>query len=193
MRLLCCADPIDRLAVDTVCVSLYADERPLLDAAGLVDWRLCGRLSRLILDGSLTGQFGEKLLVHPGGRLIAARLLVVGHGRKASFHFLQLDQILREAFEALVRMRVPSAAMPLPGAASGLDALDAANHLVEALASFKREAQWLDAFSLTLVLPEKRLTELFSHLDQIARGSSWLRMDGKRYRSIEDRATAAAR
>ena len=194
MRLLCCADPIDRLAVDTACVSFHADERPLRDAAGLVDWRLCGQLSRLILQGTLTGQFGEKLLVHPGGRLVASRLLVLGAGRKASFHFPQLDQMLRDAFEALLRMRVASAAMPLLGATlTGLETLGAATHLVEALATFKREAQWLDAFSLTLVAPERRLTELFGHLDQIARDLSWLRMDGKRYRPLEERAAAAAR
>src|SRR6266446_3210351 len=44
-------------------------ERPLTGLAGLVDWRLSGRLSRLIRAGLVIGAAGEALLTPPGMRL----------------------------------------------------------------------------------------------------------------------------
>jgi hypothetical protein len=192
VKLISTTDPIDRLAVDTTCVALCADERPFAGAAGLVDWRLCGRLSRLVLAGDLTGQLGEKLLVHAGGRIAAGRLLVVGGGRAASFHAPQVGVVLRETFDALRKMNAPTAAMTLPGAAAtALDPTAVVDQLIESLAALRREGAWLDGFALHLVLPEKRPTDVFTHLEQAARGLSWIKMDGKRYRPVEDKAAAA--
>jgi hypothetical protein len=194
VKLISTVDPIDRIAVDTACVALCADERPLQGAAGLLDWRLCGKLSRLVLAGNLTGQLGEKLLVHAGGRIAAGKLLVVGGGRAAAFHAPQVGVVLRETFDALRKMNVPTAAMPLPGASvAGLDPTAVVDQLVEALSNLRREASWLDGFALHLVLPEKRPTEVFTHLEQAARATAWIKMDGKRYRSVEDKAASAAK
>ncbi|HEY1333477.1 MAG TPA: peptidase M17, partial [Myxococcaceae bacterium] len=48
-------DALDPLPVDTVCLFVSEDERPLGGAAGFVDWRLCGQLSRLLVDGFFKG------------------------------------------------------------------------------------------------------------------------------------------
>jgi hypothetical protein len=50
---------IDALDVDTLVLCLTEDVRPLPGAAGLVDWRLAGRLSRFIEKGILTGARDE--------------------------------------------------------------------------------------------------------------------------------------
>ena len=47
---------------DALVVPLWADVRPLRGAAGLLDWRLNGRLSQLLREGRLLGAAGEKLL-----------------------------------------------------------------------------------------------------------------------------------
>jgi len=70
----------------------FDDERPLRGAAGLCDWRLGGRISRLLgarigaqrddrgESVKLRGEFGEKLLLPTGPRLPFARLVLFGLG-----------------------------------------------------------------------------------------------------------------
>ena len=41
-------DAIDQAAAESLCLFVGADERPLTGLAGLVDWRLLARLSRLL-------------------------------------------------------------------------------------------------------------------------------------------------
>ena len=53
---------------DAICVSVWSDVRPLRGAAGLLDWRMCGRLSALVAAGKVTGAEGEQTLfptAHP--------------------------------------------------------------------------------------------------------------------------------
>ena len=73
-------DALDPLPVDTVCLFVSEDERPLGGAAGFVDWRLCGQLSRLLVDGFFKGTRGESLLLPSNGRIGAPRLVVLGLG-----------------------------------------------------------------------------------------------------------------
>jgi hypothetical protein len=47
---------------DALVVPLWTDVRPLRGAAGLLDWRLNGRLSQLLREGRVEGATGEKLL-----------------------------------------------------------------------------------------------------------------------------------
>ncbi|HTA18129.1 MAG TPA: peptidase M17, partial [Polyangia bacterium] len=47
---------------DAVCVPVWTDVRPLRGAAGLLDWRLCGRLSTMLASGKVTGAEGEQTL-----------------------------------------------------------------------------------------------------------------------------------
>ena len=47
---------IERVRADLAVVPLFAGERPLLGAAGRVDWRLCGRLSHLFAAGHLSAR-----------------------------------------------------------------------------------------------------------------------------------------
>jgi hypothetical protein len=67
----------------------FEDERPLRGAAGLCDWRLGGRLSRLLGAGSpsarLRGAYGDRLLMPTGPRLPWERLVLFGLGPQADF------------------------------------------------------------------------------------------------------------
>jgi len=65
-------------------VPLWADVRPLRGAAGLLDWRLNGRLSRLLREGRLEGVIGEKLLFFTT-RVPWRRVLTIGLGATTSF------------------------------------------------------------------------------------------------------------
>ena len=42
--------------VDSLCVFVSEDERPLEGVAGYLDWRLCGQLSRVLIQKFFTGE-----------------------------------------------------------------------------------------------------------------------------------------
>ncbi|HMK71888.1 MAG TPA: M17 family peptidase N-terminal domain-containing protein [Myxococcaceae bacterium] len=67
--------------VDTLCLFVAEDERPLAGAAGLTDWRLCGRLSRLLVEGFFTGAADDSVLLPSAGRIGPGRIVVFGLGR----------------------------------------------------------------------------------------------------------------
>ncbi len=71
---------VDALAVDSIVVGLCRDVRPLAGLLGVIDWRLCGRLSRLVEAGTITGDVDEKVLFPTGGRLPVPRLFLYGWG-----------------------------------------------------------------------------------------------------------------
>ena len=109
-------DALDPLPVDTVCLFVTEDERPLGGAAGFVDWRLCGQLSRLLVDGFFRGVRGESLLLPSNGRIGAPRLVVLGLGPGGeALHPGVLRTALSQAADVLNRARVDSVALELPG------------------------------------------------------------------------------
>lgn len=75
----------ERIAADVAVAGFFLDERPLRDAAGRADWRLCGIVSELVGSGRLRGKVGEATLVPSMGRLGAERVLLLGLGRRSSF------------------------------------------------------------------------------------------------------------
>src|SRR5687768_15768073 len=75
-------DEADR---DTLILPFFADERPLRGAAGLADWRLCGRLSRLLRSGRVTGARGDSLMLPPGRRLRFRLLVMFGLGDSRNY------------------------------------------------------------------------------------------------------------
>jgi len=109
-------ESLDPLPVDTVCLFVPEDERPLTGAAGYVDWRLCGQLSRLLVDGFFKGSRGESLLLPSNGRIGAPRVVVLGLGPGGdALHPGILRSALSQAADVLNRARVDSVALELPG------------------------------------------------------------------------------
>ncbi len=109
-------DALDPLPVDTVCLFVPEDERPLTGAAGYVDWRLCGQLSRLLVDGFFKGTRGESLLLPSNGHIGPPRVVVLGLGPGGeSLHPGVLRGALSQAADVLNRARVDSVALELPG------------------------------------------------------------------------------
>lgn len=68
---------LDALDVDALAV-FVGPERPLQGLAGLVDWRLCGALSRAILAGVFEARSEEALLLPSGGRIGPPRIFCFG-------------------------------------------------------------------------------------------------------------------
>ncbi|GAB4213038.1 MAG: hypothetical protein OHK0013_36460 [Sandaracinaceae bacterium] len=106
---------LDALDAEALVAPVHTDERPLRGATGLLDWRLCGRLSQLLLRGRLTGGDGERVLVPAGGRLAFEKIVLVGAGPSAQLDAAHARVVLAHMLDVLDGLRVRRAAIVLPG------------------------------------------------------------------------------
>ena len=108
-------ESLDRLHAELVVLPFFEDERPLRGASGLIDWRLCGAISRKILAGYLDGRFGEQGLLANPARLRADGLLFFGLGRNEAFDESRARAACTSIAEAVREARTSSVALALPG------------------------------------------------------------------------------
>ena len=76
---------LDELETDVIVVTLFETERPPLGVSGLIDWRLNGFLSRMIIAGTIEGKENELVLIPLHKRLLARRVLILGLGKPEQF------------------------------------------------------------------------------------------------------------
>jgi len=73
--------PADHLTGESVVALYFDDLRPLDGPAAVLDWRLDGQLTRMLLDGEIHGRAGEHVLLQGNGKLKADWVLFVGGGK----------------------------------------------------------------------------------------------------------------
>jgi hypothetical protein len=105
---------------DALILTFFRDERPLRGAAGLADWRMCGRLSRLIKLGRMRGERGETLLMPPGKRLPYRRIILFGLGSATPFGDDVFRGHVRRIRHVARRAGIKDFALQPPGRATGL-------------------------------------------------------------------------
>jgi hypothetical protein len=110
----------DESARDCLVLPVFRDDRPLRGAAGLADWRLCGRLSRLLKSEKATGDAGETMLLPPGRRLRFKRVLWFGLGDAKGYSDDRLRKDLTWILGVVKNAGVTDWALQAPGRASGL-------------------------------------------------------------------------
>src|SRR5687767_7138419 len=71
---------LDALSVDSVALHLFEEKKQPRAVAGYVDWRLCGRLARLLLQEQFKGSIDETLLMPSLRRIGAERVFLIGLG-----------------------------------------------------------------------------------------------------------------
>lgn len=104
----------DRVRVDLGLVPVFADERPLLGLAGLIDWRSSGRLSALVRAGLCSGAAGEQLLMPGDARLPMDRLVLIGLGPREQFDGEAARSVARRLVEIAVDLSARSVVIALP-------------------------------------------------------------------------------
>lgn len=114
---------LDEVSAEVICCGVYRDARPMMGLAGLVDWRLCGRLSRLAKQGFLLGEVGEILAVPVRPRLPFDKLLVAGLGPRGSFGDATFKKVLDRMITSITGLHCKKAILELPG--RGDDAIPA--------------------------------------------------------------------
>jgi hypothetical protein len=105
---------IDALRHEALLLAIAEDERPLRGAAGLCDWRLCGRLSRLLRARRVTGAAGEVTLLPARPRLPFDKLVLLGTGPRGALGaeaLGALGTVLRRLLSGL-RLRTLVASLP---------------------------------------------------------------------------------
>lgn len=107
--------PVDKIDADVIAVTFFEDERPLRGTAGMVDWRLNGALSRLILNGTTCGKEGESLLLATNGRMSCSRLLMFGLGDSRQFDAKRFQLAMSTFVTTVARLRFSRIAIAIPG------------------------------------------------------------------------------
>jgi hypothetical protein len=110
---------IDALRYEAVALPFFEDERPLRGAAGLCDWRLCGRLSAILAGPRVTGALGEVTLLPARPRLPFDKMLLVGSGPREGFDEARFRAVTAAVFETARGLRLRNLALALPGRGAG--------------------------------------------------------------------------
>ncbi len=99
INLVLSARPIDEVPGQVAIAPVFQDVRPLKGSTSLIDWRLNGRLSELILKGKLAGEFAECLIMPAQGRMASHEILVFGLGKRKDV----TEKKFEEGFSILIR------------------------------------------------------------------------------------------
>jgi hypothetical protein len=105
---------LDELPREDMAGFVFDDERPLAGILGLLDWRLCGRLSRLLQRKVAEGTPGELLLTSLVPWRPRGRLFLVGLGSAAYVTERAVAAASERLWSALTDARVARAIILLP-------------------------------------------------------------------------------
>jgi hypothetical protein len=124
----------DRVDAPALVLGVFADERPLRGAAGLVDWRMSGYLSRLLLARRLSGEANETTLVATQGRVRSGAILLVGLGVRSLYGFERIADVTSAVTRMLQKLRVDEFAIEVPGSRLlGLDPAESGYNAVKGI------------------------------------------------------------
>jgi hypothetical protein len=135
---------LDALETEVLACALWEDVRPSDGVAGLCDWRLGGRLSRLQRSGFLRGSLGEVMLIPGRPRLSFDKLLLFGAGPRTAFDEQVFGEVVRAMLRTIDDLHAEQAVVELPGRQSDLIAAErAADMLLEAAGRSHEPSQWI--------------------------------------------------
>jgi hypothetical protein len=159
-------EAVDQAAVESLCLFVASDERPLTGLAGLVDWRLSARLSRLLRAGLLSGDAGEAVLTPPGARMGFQKLFLFGVGRSDQSEeslVAHLGEALRKLAQAGVReaaLELPSRLAPAVGLRTLVNELQGPGRAVVFASDPQRLVAALAQVASGQTLEEKKVTKV---------------------------------
>lgn len=126
-------------ATEVLVATLVQGERPPHGVAGLVDWRLAGRLSQLIARGFASGSLGEILLLPGKPKLPFDKVVLFGVGPAKSFEETTFRRVVEQMLTTLEGLRARTAVVELPGRHFGAIAPQRAADILLEKAGGRRE------------------------------------------------------
>jgi hypothetical protein len=150
---------LDEAPVEVAACTIWRDERPVRGFAGVLDWRLGGRLSALLMSGFVRGDVGEALLVPGKPHVPFEKVLVLGLGDRAAFDEDAFRQGVSHIARTLEGLRVRRAVVELPGrGVGGIDPERAITLALECLGPApEHDAWWLVEDAPAQKLVEQRV------------------------------------
>lgn len=154
------SEPIDKMPSDTLVLSIFKDEKPLKGANGLVDWRLCGKISKLFMDKTLTGEYKECALYLSSRRMMAAKIFIVGLGESKEFNEERLNDVSHFIAQKLQSINVKQVSLAIPGSSYfPQDYSKSAQTIITAFAdSYEKKSSFLE---MIIFETEKRIAKVY--------------------------------
>ena len=155
---------LDELKSEALALTFFEDERPLRGALGLIDWRLCGRISRMLLNGRASGALSERILIPGRPRLPFQKLILVGAGRRDALDDAVFSEVVEDLLTTLDRARVRQSVIALPGRA-----LDRIRPEVAMAIFLGRSAAHPEQDQVTLIEPPEAQREMLPVFERARR------------------------
>jgi len=114
MDIILSPEEVDLQECGILILGFFEDERPLRGSAGWIDWRLNGKLSHLLIEGRLTGEWEETTLLATQGRIVPPLLLLIGLGRVREYSYLRLRELSPHLFKTLRDLKPQEICFSLP-------------------------------------------------------------------------------
>jgi len=134
------AERADKIETEVLALFFFHDERPLKGAAGLVDWKMNGALSNLIINEISSGASGESTLVLPGKRIRCQKILLFGMGNSKDCASDALKETTGKLVEQLIKINCTDFCVAVPPSKfTHIEPEDAAVMLVQGLATKRDE------------------------------------------------------
>jgi hypothetical protein len=102
---------IKKVEAEALVVGFFQDVRPLKNAAGQLDWLLCGAFSHVLLNNMLRGALGDVALFTSGGKVPPQKIFLVGLGPKTGFSASSLRKAVKAAAATILGTGVTNAAV----------------------------------------------------------------------------------
>ena len=167
MDLVLSKEKIDVQECDALVTGFFRDEKPLRGSTGLIDWRLNGMLSRLLVEKKLTGEWKETTLIPSQGRVMPRMLLLLGLGEVREYSYLRARELSPHLLETLKKLDALGVCLSLPYEERyNVDCGKLAEVLIEGIAdcsdlggySFNRE--WIENLRLFFAEGEENFFEI---------------------------------
>jgi hypothetical protein len=153
---------LDLSGTEVLVCALAPGERPPRGVAGLCDYRMGGRISKLVASGFATGALGEVLLVPGRPRLPFDKILLFGVGAPRDFSELVFRAVVSKVLGTLEGLRARTAVVELPGRHfEGISAERAADILLEIAGARPEHDVWtlIESLEAQRVITQQTILE----------------------------------
>jgi hypothetical protein len=114
MDIILSKEGVDVQECDVLVTGFFSDERPLGGSTGLMDWRLNGMLSRLLVEKKLTGEWKETTLIPSQGRVMPRMILLLGLGEVREYSYLRVREVSAHLLETLKKLDALNVCLSFP-------------------------------------------------------------------------------
>ena len=114
MDIILSKERVDVQECDVLAIGFFKDERPLKGSSGWIDWRLNGKISRLLLEKKLTGDWKEATLIPTQGRVVPRLALLLGLGELKEYNTLRLRELSLHLLEILKKLEAVNICLSFP-------------------------------------------------------------------------------